>query len=151
MEVEIDAEISERGLMAVEIEEAIQGGIAGLAALSTDEFAYRIVGQDGTVWYEQGEQADFPLPLPGESAFVTLQYESKPAWRVYNLELTASEGGPAAWLQTAKSLESVNGTLASLRIQLFWGIPLTIVLAALGGFFLADRGLRPIDRITQKS
>ena len=45
-------------------------------------------------------------------------------------------------------MESVRDVLEDVQIQLAWGVPLVIVLAALGGFFLADRGLRPINYIT---
>jgi heavy metal sensor kinase len=42
----------------------------------------------------------------------------------------------------------VEQTLLLLRLQLLWGVPLALLLAGAGGYFLASRALRPIDRIT---
>lgn len=46
-------------------------------------------------------------------------------------------------------MEPVLDTLATFRTQIFWGLPLALLLAGLGGYFLAFRALRPIDRMTQ--
>ncbi|MGH2620295.1 MAG: sensor histidine kinase, partial [Anaerolineales bacterium] len=46
-------------------------------------------------------------------------------------------------------LESVEQTLLLLRLQLLWGVPLALLLAGAGGYFLASRALRPIDRIAR--
>ena len=80
--VEIDAELSEKGLLALEIEEAEQSGTAGLATqgeLRTGEFAYRLVGPDGTVWDELGKQADLPLAV--RSAIRSTQAVSTHYWK----------------------------------------------------------------------
>jgi heavy metal sensor kinase len=51
-------------------------------------------------------------------------------------------------MQAAQSLDTVNTTLADFRTQLGWGLPLVLILAGAGGYFLANRALSPITRIT---
>jgi heavy metal sensor kinase len=155
--VEIGAVTSPRGLVALEIDEADLVGVqqtvgphlTDVAMLRNSEFAYRIVGLDGVVWDSLGNEGDFLLQITEQSDFITVQSQSGVEWRVHQLALNTPDGRRLGWLQTAKSLEQVNEALESLRIQLLWAIPLAIVLAASGGFFLADRGLRPINRITR--
>jgi heavy metal sensor kinase len=53
------------------------------------------------------------------------------------------------WVRVSRSLEFTMAVLKNLRIILFVSIPFYILLASFGGFFLASRALRPIDRITK--
>jgi signal transduction histidine kinase len=46
-------------------------------------------------------------------------------------------------------MESLINTLNNLKLIIFIAIPLYIIFASLGGLFLADRALRPIDDITK--
>jgi heavy metal sensor kinase len=52
-------------------------------------------------------------------------------------------------VQVAQSLDSMRATLDQLLAALLIGVPALIVLAALGGYFLAARALAPIDHITR--
>ncbi len=154
MEVEVEAALSGGRLVALRVDEADSDEVAqgqGPAAPEgpvADEFVFRVVGLDGSVWDGSDGLTSLPFPLPQGPGFVTVRSEDG-AWRVHTLELVSSGARPTGWLQTARSLESVEATLGNVRAQLLWGIPLAIVLASLGGLFLADRGLRPIDRITR--
>ena len=53
------------------------------------------------------------------------------------------------WVRVSRSLEFTMAVLKNLRIIIFVSIPFYILLASFGGFFLASRALRPIDRITK--
>src|SRR5919106_3457996 len=124
MAVEIGAVTSDWGLVALEIDEADLVGMRQAASrrptdvgvLRPDEFAYRIVGLDGVVWDSLGNPGGFPLQIPGQSEFVTVQSQSGPDWRVHQLALNTSEGRQLGWLQTARSLERIEEALGSLRI-----------------------------------
>jgi heavy metal sensor kinase len=96
-----------------------------------------------------GDTPLVPFPSPDGFDFATVTSQTGQAWRVHTFALVSSGNDGIGWLQTAKSFESVDATLGSVRTQLFWSIPLVLALAALGGLFVADRGLRPIDRITR--
>jgi heavy metal sensor kinase len=70
-------------------------------------------------------------------------------WRIYSQPILDSKGQAIGWVQAAQALDSVNETVRGLRDQLLLGIPLLIIFAGLGGYFLAGRALRPIDQITK--
>lgn len=73
-------------------------------------------------------------------------------WTLVTLALV-QEGSPGAappeqflgYLQVARSLETVEATLRRLLVLLLASIPLTILGAGVGGYFLAGRALRPVD------
>ncbi len=52
-------------------------------------------------------------------------------------------------VQVASSLEDVEDALNTLLIILIIAVPLTLLIASLGGQFLANKALRPVDQITQ--
>jgi len=52
-------------------------------------------------------------------------------------------------VQVASSLEDVEEALNTLLIILVIAVPLALLVASLGGQFLANKALRPVDRITQ--
>ena len=156
VEVIVDARISGDSLVALEIAKADpdEGDQTNLdprilQRLSTGGFVIGVKGPDGTEWDRLGDQSIRPLPFPDEPGFITLSEENSNSWRLYNRELVSADGGFIGWLQTAQSLDPVATALGSVRTQLIWGVPIVVVLAALGGLFLADRGLRPIHSFTR--
>jgi signal transduction histidine kinase len=72
-----------------------------------------------------------------------------------NPAAAASSASPGAdtggntYLQVAQSLAGVQGAERRMRTLLGAGIAAALALAGAGGAFLADRALRPIERITQ--
>jgi signal transduction histidine kinase len=52
-------------------------------------------------------------------------------------------------LQVASSLEDVEDALKTLFIILMITVPSSLIAASLGGQFLANKALKPVDRITQ--
>jgi heavy metal sensor kinase len=110
-------------------------------------FAIRLVGMNGTVLDGWGGYEAVPSWVPASRGYVTLSGE-KTNWRLYS-QSVETEGGTTVWLQVAQSLAGVNQALDSLRTQLLLGVPVAMVLAGLGGVFLAGRALRPINQITR--
>jgi len=110
-------------------------------------FAIRLVDMNGTVLDGWGEYEAAPSWVPASRGYVTLAGE-KTNWRLYS-EPVKKEGGTVVWLQVAQSLARVNQALGSLHTQLLLGVPVAMVLAGLGGIFLAGRALRPINQITR--
>jgi len=121
-----------------------------VAARSLDQagFALRLLAPDGSVWDGFGAYMALPVWIPTSAGYVT-QPGNDLRWRVYSQPIQTPDGRVAGWLQAAQSLTDVDETLANMRIQLLLGLPLVLFLAGLGGLFLADRALRPIDRITR--
>ena len=52
-------------------------------------------------------------------------------------------------IQVASSLEDVEDALNTLLIILIVTVPSSLVIASLGGQFLANKALKPVDRVTQ--
>ncbi len=130
---DLDEDLAENGQLAFELNQPV-GNIA-----------LRLVSANGTVWDTYGDaEVVWGAPVSG---FVTL---SAPApWRGYTQPIFMADQTLVGWIQTAQSLETVNTTLANFRAQLGWGLPLVILLAGAGGYFLATRALAPITHLTQ--
>jgi heavy metal sensor kinase len=112
----------------------------------SDDFIVQLLSPDGTVLATLSSEPGgiaFSAQAPGYS---THTIEGDP-WRLYRRP--ARSNGASGWIQTAQELDLVFSTLASLRTQIVWVIPLGLALAGLGGYFLATRALRPIDALTR--
>jgi len=112
----------------------------------SDDFVIHLLAQDETILdiiSVEDEPPSFSSQAPG---FET-QWNDGDPWRVYRQTVDIDD--QSGWIQVAQELEPLNNTLASLRTQILWGLPLALILAGVGGYFLASRALRPIDRITQ--
>jgi heavy metal sensor kinase len=119
-----------------------------LRRLTQAGFAGRLTAPDGIVWDGFGDAQRVPAgppPVPGWSSVEVKETE----WRVYSQPLDAPEGRPGGWIQVARSLAPIEQASESLFVQIMLSLPLVVVLAAVVGYFLAGRALRPIDRITR--
>lgn len=118
-----------------------------LARRLGDAHAVYLLAPDGTIWDWLGRRDEFPVHAP-YAGMETVTYQDD-QWRVYAERISSIEGGPQGWLQVAQELDAVTETLAGLRRQMLLGLPVALLLAGFGGYFLAWRALRPIDRITR--
>jgi len=109
-----------------------------------DDFVIYLLAPDGSSWDRLGSDDQVPMVTTPTAGYTTL-LESNERWRVYNQMV--SVGHTDGWLQIVQELEPVEETLESLLRQMLFGVPVAIVLAGMGGFFLASRALRPIERI----
>jgi heavy metal sensor kinase len=109
------------------------------------EFAMRIISTSGEVWDTYG--AAQSVANWGEAGVQSFIQEDN--WRIYNQAVLDSNGQVIGWMQAAQSLHSVDETVQGLRDQLLLGIPLLLIFAGFGGYFLAVRALLPIERITK--
>jgi len=121
---------------------------ATMRRLSQSSFAVRVLAPDGVVWDGLGDYAAVPVWLPTHAGYAT-QSGQETDWRIYSREIRTQDGRVMGWLQAAQSLATVQEALENLRVQLLLGLPLVLFLAGVGGFFLANRALRPIDDITR--
>jgi heavy metal sensor kinase len=116
----------------------------GQLQVDSPNFAMRLISVDEDVWDEYGAARSVSVWGKIEAEYST----QKNQWRVYSQPVINSKGEIIAWVQAAQSLESVHEAVEDLREQLFFGIPLLLFFAGIGGYFLATRALRPIDKIT---
>ena len=88
------------------------------------------------------------LAAGGEHVSSTISLPDSGAWRVLSLRGVTDEGAPAV-LEIARAERDVRAALRQLVILMAVAIPLILVLAVVGGLFLAGRALGPVDRITR--
>jgi HAMP domain-containing protein len=117
--------------------------------LSRTGFSARFINSEGKLGDSFGKS--LTLPVPKAAGFMTLKQDgaTKGAdehWRVYSQQLRS---GQSIWLQTIQPLGELNETLEDLLTQILLGLPIVLGLATWSGFFLANRALQPIDRITR--
>jgi heavy metal sensor kinase len=122
------------------------GNISNESGNVNYDFVIHLRAPDGTIWdtlSNDDEIPTFPSPALGYHSVVA----DREPWRIFTQELTV--GNSAGQIQIAKELEPVYETLENLQRQLLLGLPAALLLAGLGGYFLALRALRPINQITQ--
>lgn len=118
---------------------------AGQTQSVSDDFAMRLLSADGEVWDAYSASESVSGWGGVEAEFSTQQNE----WRIYSQPVFGSNGQIIGWVQAARSLRSVREAVGDLREQILFGVPLILLLAGLGGYFLANRSLSPVDQITK--
>ncbi len=113
-----------------------------------DDFAISLLSEKGELLGQLTSENEIPLVPPTSAGPFTFTDQTD-LWRGYNLPVTLPNSEGNGWLQVSQELEPVLDTLAAFRRQIYWGLPLALLLAGLGGSFLAARALRPMDRMTQ--
>jgi heavy metal sensor kinase len=110
----------------------------------------RLVSPDGPVMDQRGISDEIPAWGLLQSGYQTA---SRPGddtqWRTYTEPVRGVDGSIRAWLQVTQPLDMLTNTQQDVRDQLMLIIPFTLLVLGAGGYFLASRALRPIDRITQ--
>lgn len=84
----------------------------------------------------------------GEVTFATVQQGTDEAWRVLIVPVQEN-GRTVAVLEVGRPEDELRAALGQLLLLMGLAVPATLVLAAGGGLFLAQRALSPIDRITR--
>jgi heavy metal sensor kinase len=128
-----------------------------LAGLPRDASAAQIVSSSGAVVVSAGNGLGTSPMLPsgstaaaiaGATSLQTVALDGQD-YRVYTMPFT-DEGRPVA-LVVATSLENVEAATHRLLLILAVGIPLGVGIAALGGWFLAKKALRPVATMTDEA
>jgi heavy metal sensor kinase len=86
--------------------------------------------------------------IAGRSSVVTADTVRDHEVRLYGTPL-GGEVGTNAVLVVGRSTHEIGEVLGTFRSVLFIAVPMTVLLAAGGGLFLARRAFKPVDRITQ--
>jgi len=119
--------------------------------------------------YHLGQENLFQLSQAGRVIYQTLtwqdiigsgtpldaQFEDSGSWRSPNGSLYRLKKGmePVSGYEIvfAQDITSAKATLRSLAVILTAGVPFALILAVLGGYFLAGRALSPVKAITKKA
>jgi len=123
--------------------------LAGGSQVGTPGFVMRLLSAQSEVWDTTGNVPIMSFGDPVEAGYTTqMDLGNEDQWRVFSQPVLDSMGKTIGWVQAAQSLRPVNKTVEDLRAQLFLGVPLILLFAGFGGYFLANRALRPIQQIT---
>jgi len=123
--------------------------LSGGSQVGNPNFVMRLISAQGEVWDTSSDAQSISFWGPAEAGYTTqMDLENEDEWRVFSQPVLDSTGETIGWVQAAQSLSPVNDAVEDLRAQLFLGIPLILLFAGFGGYFLANRALRPIQQIT---
>lgn len=114
--------------------------------LLNDDFMIYLVAADGSVVNAIGREPDAPAWNTPKAGYTTLTVNGE-RWRV--ISRAVERGRSTGWVQVVQELEPIEITLRGLQRQILLGLPLALLLAGGGGYFLAGHALRPIDHITR--
>jgi heavy metal sensor kinase len=121
----------------------------GQSQAGSPGFVMRLISAQSEVWDTSSDAQNISFWGPAEAGYTTqMDVENEEEWRVFSQPVLDSTGETIGWVQAAQSLRPVNDAVEDLRDQLFLGIPLILLFAGFGGYFLANRALRPIQQIT---
>ncbi|KAF3883757.1 MULTISPECIES: sensor histidine kinase [Nostocales] len=112
--------------------------------LANAGFAVRLISPKGDVWDGIGSYQVVPSTRHIKAGYTNVTEHNR-IWRVYTKPLPLSP--TSGWLQVAQSLEPISKASEHLLTLMVFSCPLILLVAAFGGLFLAERALRPIDRI----
>ena len=114
-----------------------------------------VVDTEGRVVAQSSNLIGYPLTLPATTlnearlrsvGFVvsrTIESESLGV-RVAAVPLSKNSNNPFGFAVVAESLNVIEGGLRRLRRDFFAGVPLVLLVASLGGYFLARKSLQPL-------
>jgi heavy metal sensor kinase len=140
----------------VTIPEALSADESGIQALSERGLTIIVLAKNGSVLQAVGPYHDTAIPITGlkldnpQGTYLNLpdRVETNDQLRAYILPVL-DNGQVAGWVQVLQSLGPVQDALNQLLMALLLGGGVLLFFAALGGYFLSTRALKPIDHITQ--
>lgn len=120
--------------------------------LLQSSFALRLVEADGTVAADVGRFPPLaffpPADTASETDFQTVVINTIP-WRIYTQQIETQTSRFNVWLQMGQSLNIIQELENNLLRLILFGLPVIVLVASLGGIFLANRALNPVDSITR--
>ena len=138
--------------------------ISDLDRVMAERFGVRPLGRFIQILDESGRVGDrstnlknvrIPLSVQtlqaaskGKTTFETVQVTEKYPLRLVTLPIIEDER-MAGIVQVGSSLEGVEDALHQLLLILLIAVPAALLFASMGGLFLANKVLKPVDEITQ--
>ena len=107
----------------------------------TGHAAIRVAGQDGTVLQQTRSAPDLGSPLEARTV-------ERGGYRIENREVPLASGGEV-YVQYARPLSDLQGTLSRVRLFLILGVLAGAALALLAGLWIARGAMAPITALTQ--
>ena len=128
------------------------------AELSSREQMLAIYDSNGRLLAEEGRDSDLAIALPSDvpadrSLLVTVaeRSDNDDRHRLAVRRFDVSSFGARYIVVAGSSLERTDDELEELRHILLYVVPLALALAAVGGWFLADRSLSPVAAMAERA
>lgn len=145
--------LEERGFLPLINEEELLSQFPELTRI--DKF-FQIFSPSGTITIRSPNIKQHEVPLSrtaldaafaGQRIFESAKYPKEPPLRLISVPIMY--GGNLLYIvQVGTSMESVGETLQRFLVLLVVAIPIALAVSLAGGWFLAGRALRPVDKIT---
>jgi heavy metal sensor kinase len=127
-----------------------EGAATAAGQQSSPGLTMRLVDLAGNVLDQRGIAGELPAWGPLQAGYATASWPGDDTrWRTLTEAVQGDDGSPKGWLQVVQTLDVLTNTQQDVRDQLLLMIPVLLVALGVGGYFLASRMLRPIDRITR--
>jgi signal transduction histidine kinase len=111
-------------------------------------FASRMVTARGEVVADVGGFPELTFSPPQAAGFETVVI-SGVEWRIFTQRVETDNRQYDVWLQVGQSLNVIHETQNGLFQLILIGLPLVLILTALGGIFMANRALHPVTTISK--
>lgn len=145
--------LEERGFLPLINEEELLSQFPELTRI--DKF-FQIFSPSGTISIRSPNIKQHEVPLSrtaldaafaGQKIFESAKYPKEPPLRLISVPIVY-RGNLLYIVQVGTSMESVGETLQRFLVLLVVAIPIALAVSLAGGWFLAGRALRPVDKIT---
>ncbi|MGB4066819.1 MAG: ATP-binding protein [Nitrospira sp.] len=145
--------LEERGFLPLINEEELLSQFPELTRI--DKF-FQIFSPSGTITIRSPNIKRHEVPLSrtaldaafaGQRIFESAKYPKEPPLRLISVPIMY-RGNLLYIVQVGTSMESVGETLQRFLVLLVVAIPIALAVSLAGGWFLAGRALRPVDKIT---
>jgi two-component system OmpR family sensor kinase len=145
--------LEERGFLPLINEEELLSQFPELTRI--DKF-FQIFSPSGTITIRSPNIKQHEVPLSrtaldaafaGQKIFESAKYPKEPPLRLISVPIMY-RGNLLYIVQVGTSMESVGETLQRFLVLLVVAIPIALAVSLAGGWFLAGRALRPVDKIT---
>lgn len=128
-----------------------------LSVKAANDISTRLIDSAGRVLQSQGLLNDAPVDITGlaqaetqNGLVTTLDLGNGQRARAY-IQPLSHDGHLDGYVEVAELLTVTESALRGLLFILAIAVPVTLTAAAFGGWFIADRALRPIDTITRQA
>lgn len=149
------------------LEPAIKQALPGLCLARTDcsndaqhrhtlgivqegNYYVRFFTQSGQLLASLGSQLDGLPPPETQEGWSTLQHRNGTRYHQTTLLLKTATGSAWGYMQIGRSLKEYDDHLTTLRLLLAVGLPLSMLLVASAGWWLAGLAIRPVYQSYQQ-
>ncbi len=122
-----------------------------------EDMSARLLGPDGRILQALGLLSNAPVDpaildqaRTANGLLYTIDQGSVPRARAY-VRPRLHDGRVEAYVEVAEPLTVTESALSGLALIVLIAVPITLAVAGFGGWFIADRALRPIDAITRQA